>query len=190
MMTRAVVVTVVFAAMSMTGIAEAQQAAGSAAAPPAGAVPQPPPEVAAAAKTAVGTWSCKGQGLDHTMKMADTTGTLKVKLDLDGWWLHDSFESKMGKEGFHYESYATFDATTKKWKRVLIESGGGWSSGDSDGIKDGKLDWNLAMHSPRGDIQFRDHMDVSDPKTGMKLAGEFSMDGKAWTTVYSLTCKK
>ena len=31
---------------------------------------------------------------------------------------------------------------------------------------------------------------MTDPKAGMKLAGEFTMDGKNWTQVYTLTCKK
>jgi hypothetical protein len=150
----------------------------------------PPPELAAAAKASAGTWKCKGQGMDHTMKMIDTTGTLKIKLDLDNWWLHASYDSMMGKEGFHFESFSTFDAQAKKWKRVLIETGGGWSSGESDGMKDNKLDWTLSMHSPRGDIAFRDHQDMTDPKAGMKLSGEFTADGKTWTTVYTLACKK
>jgi hypothetical protein len=42
-----------------------------------------------------------------------------------------------------------------------------------------------------GEVMFRDHEDMSDPKAGVKQWGEFSMDkGKTWTKVYELTCKK
>jgi hypothetical protein len=159
----------------------------------AGGMPEmkPPAELAAAAKAAAGTWRCKGKGMDQSMKMTDLTGTMKVKLDLDNWWLHASFASKMGKEPFHFESFTTFDPASKKWKRVMVESNGGWSSGESAGLKDNKIDWELTTHSPMGEAMFRDHEDMSDLKVGVKMSGEFSMDkGKTWTQVYEMTCKK
>jgi hypothetical protein len=152
---------------------------------------KPPAELADMAKAASGTWHCKGQGMDHTMKMADMTGTFTMKLDVDNWWMHGSFSSKMGKEPFHFESFTTFDPAAKKWKRVMVESGGGWSSGESAGLKDGKIDWDLGMHSAMGDAMFRDHEDMTDAKAGVKMSGEFSMDkGKTWTKVYEMACKK
>lgn len=152
---------------------------------------KPPQELADMAKAAAGTWKCKGQGMDHTMKMIDMTGTMKMKLELDNWWMHGSFESKMGKEPFHFESFTTFDASTKKWKRVMVESGGGWSSGESAGMKDNKVDWDLAMHTTMGEGMFRDHEDMSDAKAGAHMWGEMSIDkGKTWTKVYDMTCKK
>jgi hypothetical protein len=192
---------VAIAMVGMTGLAAAQPKAGDAkmapkmadAKAPASGMPEmkPPPELAELAKSASGTWKCKGQGMDHTMKLVDMTGTMKSKLELDNYWLHSSFESSMGKEPFHFESYTSYDAQTKKWKRVMVESGGGWSAGESAGIKDGKLDWDLAMHTMMGDGMFRDHEDVSDPKAGAKMMGEFSMDkGKTWMKVYEMTCKK
>jgi hypothetical protein len=180
---------VAIAMVGMTGLAAAQPKADTK--PAAMPDMKPPAEVAEVAKAASGTWKCKGQGMDHTMKMADLAGTLKVKLDLDGWWIHSSFESNMGKEPFHFESFATFDASAKKWKRLMAESGGGWSAGGSDGVKDKKVDWDLTMHSPMGDAPFRDHEDMSDPKAGVKMSGEFSMDGgKSWIQVYNMVCKK
>ena len=153
---------------------------------------KPPQELADMAKAASGTWKCKGQGMDHSMKMVDMTGTMKMKLDVDNWWLHGSFESKMGKDAFHFESFTTFDPASKKWKRVMVETGGGWSSGESAGMKDNKVDWDLATHSAMmGDGMFRDHEDMSDAKAGVKMSGEMSMDkGKNWMPVYSMTCKK
>jgi hypothetical protein len=200
---------VAIAMVGMTGLVSAQPKADPKAAPKApdakpadpkaadpkaaGGMPEmkPAPELAEMAKGAAGTWHCKGQGMDHTMKMADMTGTMVMKLDLDNWWMHGSFSSKMGKEPFHFESFTTFDPAAKKWKRVMVESGGGWSSGESAGMKDQKLDWELAAHSAMGEAMFRDHEDLTDAKAGVKMWGEFSMDkGKTWTKVYEMACKK
>jgi hypothetical protein len=152
---------------------------------------KPPAELTAAAKMAAGTWKCKGQGMDHTMKMADMTGTMVTKLEVDNWWMHGSFSSNMGKDPFHFESFTTYDANAKKWKRVMVETGGGWSSGESAGMKDNKVDWELTAHSAMGDAMFRDHEDMSDAKAGAKFWGEMSMDkGKTWIKVYEMACKK
>lgn len=180
--------------IGMTSIAAAQPKAEKPvppSAPPAAPEMKPPAEVAALAKATSGTWKCKGQGMDHSMKMIDMTGTLKSKIDLDNYWVHSSFESKMGKEAFHFESFTTFDPTSKKWKRVMVESGGGWSTGESAGIKDGKVDWEMISRSPMGEAMFRDHEDASDPKVGVKMMGEVSLDkGKSWMKVYEMACKK
>ncbi len=153
---------------------------------------KPPAELAELAKSVTGTWRCKGQGMDHTMKMIDMTATMKLKLDVAGWWLHGSFESKMGKEPFAFESYTTYDPKAKKWKRIMVESGGAWNNGESAGPVNNKVDWEFTTHSPvMGDGQFRDHEDASDPKAGVKMWGEFSPDqGKTWVKVYEMTCKK
>jgi len=190
---------VVVGLAGLTGVAVAQPKAEAKAPEPkaadakAGGMPEmkPPAELAEMAKMTTGTWHCKGQGMDHTMKMSDLTGTMKFKLEMGGWWVHGSFESKMGKEPFSFESYTTVDPGSKKFKRVMVETGGGWSNGESAGLKDGKVDWELAAHSAMGDAMFRDHEDMTDAKAGVKLWGEFSMDkGKTWTKVYEMACKK
>ena len=192
---------VAIAMAGMTGLAAAQPKADSKppAADPKPGDPKaggmddmkPPADLAAMAKAVSGTWSCKGKGADHTMKMSDMTGTLKMRLEVDGWWMHSSFESKIGKESFHFESYTTLDPSTKKWRRVMVETGGIWSSGESAGMKDKKVDWEMTVHTPMGDAMFRDHEDVSDPKAGAKMKGELSMDmGKTWNPVYEMSCKK
>ncbi len=160
---------------------------------PAGGMEEmkPPAEIAAMAKGAAGTWKCKGQAMDGTMKMTDMTGTMRMKLEMN-WWMHATFESKMGKAPFQFESYTTFDPGSKKWKRIMVENIGGWSTGESAGMKDNKIDWEIATHSPNmGDGMFRDHEDLSDAKAGVKMWGEFSPDkGKNWMKVYEMTCKK
>lgn len=159
---------------------------------PSGAESRPPAEIAEIAKGAVGSWRCKGQGMDHTMKMIDMAATMKVRLDVAGWWLHGTFEAKIGKEPFGFESYTTYDAKAKKWKRIMVESGGAWNNGESDGPVNNKIDWEFTTHSPTmGEGMFRDHEDVSDPKVGVKMWGEFSPDkGKTWVKAYEMACKK
>src|ERR1041384_539061 len=152
----------------------------------------PPAELATLAKAIAGTWHCKGQSMDRNQKMVDTTGTMTIKLDVNNWWLHGTFDSRRGKEPFHFESFTTFNPGTKKWTRVMVESGGNWASGESAGEKDHKIDWELTTHSPMmGEGMFRAHEDMSDPKAGAKQSGEFTPDhGKTWVKVYDLACKK
>jgi hypothetical protein len=185
--------------IGMTGLAAAQpkpDAKTDAKAPPADAKGgmaemKPPPELAELAKAVSGTWRCTGQAADATMKMVNMTATLRNKIDLDSWWVHGSFEARMGKEPFKFESFTTYDPESKKWKRVMVESGSMWSNGESAGLKDNKVEWTMTSHSSRGDAMFRDHEDVSDPKAGVKMSGELSMDGgKTWMPVYTMACKK
>jgi hypothetical protein len=195
---------VAIAMVGMTGLVSAQPKAADPkmapkaepkpADPKAGGMPEmkPPAELADMAKAAAGTWKCKGQGMDmQTNKMAEMNATMKIKLDLGNWWVHGSFESKMGKESFQFESFTTFDPASKKWKRVMVETGGGWANGESAGMKDKKIDWDLTAHSTMGEAMVGDHEDLSDEKAGVKMWGEFSTDkGKTWTKVYEMACKK
>jgi hypothetical protein len=185
---------VTIAMVGMTGLAVAQPKSDAPKGDAKASGPDmgPPAELATLAKATAGTWHCKGQGMDHSQKMVDTTGTMTIKLDVNNWWLHGTFDSRMGKEPFHFESFTTFNPGTKKWTRVMVESGGNWASGESAGEKDHKVDWELTTHSPMmGDGMFRDQEDMSDPKAGAKLSGEFSPDsGKTWVKVYDLACKK
>jgi hypothetical protein len=159
--------------------------------PPEGMDMKPPAELAAMAKASSGTWTCTGQGMDESMKMAAMAGKMKNTLAVGGWWFSSSLDAKSGKTPFHLESYTTFDAKTKRWNRVLVETGGGWATGSSAGLVNDKIDWELAFHSAMGDMAFRDHEDLSDKKAGVKMWGEASADGgKTWMKVYEMACKK
>ncbi|MDX2089395.1 MAG: DUF1579 family protein [Kofleriaceae bacterium] len=175
---------------------EAKPAAGAPATAPVPpkaeppAMPKPPAEIAASLKTMQGTWKCTGSMTGPDGQPVAMKSTQKTKGDLDGWWIQDSYEGTMGKAKFRFVAYTTYDATAKKWRRVFIDNTGGQMIGTSDGVKDGKLDYNLDSMGPMGGGQFRDHTDLTDPKA-LKTWGEMSMDkGKTWMKVYEMTCKK
>ena len=196
---------VVIASLTMVGAAVAQPKApekptaapkappaeAKPAPPAAPAMPTPPAELAAMAKAAGGTWRCTGTAsADDKGTMAKMTATNKTKVDLDKWWITDTFDSTMGKMKFKFVSYTTFDAGSKKWRRVMVDNMGGQMVGTSDGMVDGKMTFNMDSMGPRGSSQFRDHSDVTDAKAP-KFWGEASMDkGKTWMKVYEMSCKK
>ncbi len=161
--------------------------------PKAGAkmeMPKPPAEIDAMAKTSVGTWRCAGTETGMDGVPGKMSAVIKVKVDLDKWWISETIEAR-GKTGtFKMTGFATFDAGSKKWRKLSVDNSGGQMIGTSDGVKDNKLVWNMDMMNPMGAGQFRDTIDTTDPKA-VKLWGEMSMDkGKTWKPVYELTCKK
>ena len=152
-------------------------------APPA--PPAPPAEVAAMAKTA-GNWRCTGvaMGPAGEMKM---TATVKNKLDLDKWWVHTSL-AETGGGKFKFEAYTTFDG--KKWHRVMVDNMGSQEVSTSDGVKDGKIQWDSTSRSSMGSMPGRHFEDSTNPKE-LKMWGEYSMDkGKTYLKAYDVTCKR
>lgn len=153
-------------------------------------MPKVPSEVAEMAKSVVGTWKCKGDEWDQTGARGAVTAVNRSKVDMDKWWIVDNLEVK-GKMPFKMVSYTTYDAGSKKWRRVGIDNWGGQMVGTSDGMKDGKMVWNMDMMGPMGAGMFRDSVDTTDAKAGVKFMGEMSMDkGKSWNKAYEMTCKK
>jgi len=154
-------------------------------------MPKPPAEIDAMAKTMVGTWKCTGTTSAPHGSSAKVAGKVTAKVDLDKWWLNDVFEGKGDRGAFKTVSFSTFDAASKKWRRVSVDNMGQQYVGTSDGIKDGKVVWNLDFLGAMGAGQFKDTIDPSDPKTGVKFSGLMSVDkGKSWKPVYEMLCKK
>lgn len=190
--------------LGMTGLAFAQGAAKAPAAKVAAdtkaapmEMPKPPAEITMAAKSKAGRWKCRGTamgGPDMRTEMK-FMGMQTSKLELDGWWLHDAFNGTIGTGKtamkFKMESYATYDGNTKKWRMISVMNDGGSMMGWSDGMKDGKMDITSEAYSMMGTGTFKEHIDMSDLKAGVKMWGEMSMDkGKTWNKVYEMTCKK
>ena len=161
--------------------------------PKAMEMPKPAQEVADMAKAKSGTWNCFGTASMGTeMKFK---GMMKSKVDLAGFWVHDSFAGTMGEGktsmAFAFEAYSTFDSSSKKWRAIFVDNMGGQMIGTSDGMKDGKMDTMSDTMDARGKGQFKDHADMTDLKQGVHMWGEDSHDGgKTWNKVYDMTCKK
>lgn len=150
--------------------------------------PKPPAEVADLAKQLAGTYKCKGDEFGPEGAKSPVTVTNKIKLDPDKYWVTDTLDIA-GAMKWKMQSFTTYDATAKKWRRVSVNNMGGYMVGTSDGLKDGKLSWTLDMFGPMPGM-FRDHLDVTDPKAP-KAWGELSVDkGKTWNKMYEITCKK
>jgi hypothetical protein len=152
--------------------------------------PKPPAEIDAMAKSLVGNWKCTGTTTNPDGSTGKMTGKITAKVDLDKWWISDVFEGKGERGTFKMVAYSTFDAGSKKWRRVSIDNMGHQYVGTSDGMKDGKLVWNLDFMGAMGAGHFRDSVDPTDPKA-VKFSGTMSVDkGKSWKPVYEMTCKK
>jgi hypothetical protein len=159
------------------------------------AIAGPAPELVAMGKSMAGTWSCNGQGLGRDGKLTGMTATTTWTIEMDGWWLRERFSAKIGNEiGHAYDGYISLDPRSKKWRRVMVVGGGGWNSGETTSVtacgaapNGCRMDWELSAHNMMGEFVFRDHVDATDLKHGLKGWGELSMDnGKTWTKAGSL----
>ena len=199
---------ITIAMLTMSAVAVAQPKADKAPAPAptkdakpvagapakaAPAMPTVPPELIEMAKSSAGNWKCKGEAFEADGSKSPVTATNKAKADLDKWWISETMEVKGMKMGvFKMTTFTTFDAASKKWRRIGLDNWGGQMVGTADAAPMGKpMVFNLDTLGPMGAGQFRDHVDPSDPKAGIKVWGEMSMDkGKTWTKSYEMTCKK
>jgi hypothetical protein len=161
------------------------KAAPATTAAPAMPTPVAPAEIKEMLKAQAGTWKCTGTGMGAAMK-----ATMKSKADLDGFWIQDAFEGTMGKTKFKFVAFTTFDGASKKWRRVMVDNMGGQAMGTSDGLKDGKVTFNMDVMGMGQTGMMKDTVDMTDKKL-IKSSGEMSMDkGKTWNPTYEMTCKK
>jgi hypothetical protein len=182
----------ILVALGGVAVADSPKTPATKAEPPKVEAPKPPAEIDAMAKNVVGNWKCTGTETAMDGSTSKITGKVTGKLDLDKWWLNDVTEGKSDKRGaFKMIAYSTFDTSSKKWRRIAIDNMGVQYVGTSDGIKDGKLVWNMDFISAGASGQFKDTVDPSDPKAGVKFSGVMSVDkGKTWKPVYEMLCKK
>lgn len=187
---------IAIALMTMSSVAIAQPKSDKAA-PPAKetkpAMPTVPAELTAFAKVFTGTWKCKGESVEHDGSKVAITATNRTKLDLDKWWLTESVEVKGMKMGsYKMTTFTTYDATSKKWRRLAMDNFGSQMVGTADATPMGQpMVFNLDSLGPMGSSRFRDHIDASDLKAGLEVWGELSTDkGKSWNKIYEMTCKK
>ncbi|MBL0218565.1 MAG: hypothetical protein IPQ07_32395 [Myxococcales bacterium] len=63
----------------------------------AGAEPKIPQEVTDLLKIVTGTWKCTGTATLGADPAQPLTATLRTRSDLDGFWIHDTFEAKVAR---------------------------------------------------------------------------------------------
>ena len=140
--------------------------------------PAPADLVGLAARVA-GKWRCTGTG---------SRATSTIKLELGKQWLVETFDAQIGGKKHQHVAYTTYDAKTDTWQRVTFDSAGVMLAGISSDMSGDGVTWN--MSDPRTGAQVRDQVEMSDPKR-VTLSRSTSPDqGKSWSKLFELTCKK
>ena len=172
--------------------------AAAAIAPKDPAAPPAPPQPAAeldALKWMEGNWKCTGKIHANPMMGPEhaTASTIKGKRDLDKFWIAFRIEGKKSKvdpmpwKGADHWSY---DASQKKYTRVLVDNFGGWLTATSPGWEGDKMVWTGDMMASGQKMGFRQ---TFTKKSDRELSYTFEMaDPKRtkWTTAGEDTCKK
>jgi uncharacterized protein DUF1579 len=163
---------------------------------PAAKKPEPmkaPQEIADMAKSMGGSWKCTGKAaMDpaNPAAMTDMKMSLKMTTDLGGWWIKNTMDAGAMFKG---EEYITYDPTAKKFISLMRDSMGGSETKTSMGMKDNKMVWEGDARSAMPGMtaaKSRSTVDMTDAKAGVKMTGEYSMDGKTWMKAWEASCKK
>jgi len=156
--------------------------------------PKPPAEHAAFLKTMGTRMNCTGITWtpDKAEMKMKSTGT--NALALDGFQIKGAMAITMGegkmKHVLKFESYMTWDAKASLWRSVGAGNDGSVMIGTST-MKDGKMESSSDVQGGMmGSGKMRERGEMTDPKAGWKMTGEWSSDGKTWTKIYEMTCKK
>jgi hypothetical protein len=153
---------------------------------------KPPPEIADMLKSVQGTWTCDGTTTGADNKPQKIKIALAGKADLEGFWIHDSMSiGPIKTPTFRAESFVTYDPTTKRWRCVAVMSDGTQIVGNTETMKDMKMDFTFDAVDATATSTFRGHLDASDLRKGLHATGDVSKDkGKTWSPVYDVTCKR
>jgi hypothetical protein len=126
---------------------------------------------------------------------AGATAQLEHKLDLDHHWIQTLFSAEMGKaqgETYKFSQFTTYDPNAKKWIRIMLDNLGGSAESTSPGFTGAKIVWEGEQREPNpqmATMKIRTTEEWVSMKE-MKMTGEVSKDGKAWTKSYDATCKR
>ena len=90
-----------------------------------------------------------------------------------------------------FTSFRTYDATSKKWLNVMLDSWGGigkgWSTGPDAA---GKTTFETESQMMGQTFKGRDYEEAGAKKGSLHVWGEFSMDGKTYNKAYDMVCTK
>lgn len=164
-------------------------------APHAHAPPTPPAELDQFKFAEGGSWKCKGQFLGAGMGPAHAIeATLKLKRDLNKFWVAASYVSKKTKVDpmpFSGNEFITYDGAAKKFVRIMVDNMGGWAQMTSTGFDAGKAVFTGEGTMGAHKMGLRHTITkVSDKE--VTSAWDTSMDPKraTWTPFVQETCKR
>jgi hypothetical protein len=155
--------------------------------------PKPSAETEAGIKALTGTWKCKGV-LKAFMGMPEkpTVSTMKWKKDADGFWITGVYEEKKTKENptpYKFTQHRMFDAATNKWVATSIDNMGGSSTTQTTSVVDNTKTWE-GKSTMSGQTAWGRSVEEMVSAKEIKLTGDVSLDGKNWTPIYEVVCKK
>jgi hypothetical protein len=165
-------------------------ASGAAATPTPPGPPKPAPELDQL-KWMEGTWRCDGKGPagpmgpEHNYK-----STMKIKRDLDGFWITTEYEQKKSKENpmaIKARGFMGYDPVAKKLVSVGVDNVGGvlQQTGTFEGDKLSTMgEGNMGGQK----IGFKELITKTGDKT-LTWHGELKM-GKDWMVVGDDSCKR
>ncbi|WP_433932742.1 DUF1579 domain-containing protein [Sorangium cellulosum] len=143
------------------------------------------PALADAARALAGAWGCSGSVYGPGGAASPSEVTLNVTLALDKAWLQTEFVVLSGEYKYKFNSYRTFDTSSRKWVNVIVDNLGGHAvSWSADGVT-----WTGESSGPMGGMKIRDTETIVSPGK-VNMLGQYSLDGKSWSTGYDLSCKK
>ncbi|WP_395847388.1 DUF1579 domain-containing protein [Cystobacter fuscus] len=141
--------------------------------------------LADAARALAGTWRCNGAIYGGDGAASPSKVTLNVSLGLDKAWLQTEFVVSSGKYKYNFNSYRTFDTSSSKWVNVIVDNLGGHAvSSSTDGVI-----WTGESSGPMGKMEIRDTETLVSPGE-VNMLGQYSLDGRNWSTGYELSCKR
>ena len=158
--------------------------------------PKPGAEITEMSKMMVGNWKCTGKMWMDPSKpdqSMDMKMTMKMASDMNGFWIKGSMDAGPMFKG---EVTFAYDGGQKKFVNIVRDSMGAYEMKWSTGMKDNKMVWDgdaympAGMGGPGGKMKVRETNDMTDMKAGLKLTGEYSMDGKSYAKMWEATCKK
>jgi hypothetical protein len=141
----------------------------------------------------VGTWHCTGKSMASPMGPEHPAeAEVKVEKALDGMWVVGHYREKKTAQNpmpISGDEYWTWDSAEKMFDRVVMDSMGGFSTGNSKGWEGDKLAWTMEGMMGGQKMKSRDTF-VRKSQSELSLTGEIGTPDGKWAAAYETSCKK
>jgi hypothetical protein len=153
--------------------------------------PKPAPALVNAFKGMTGTWACKGKFKKSDGSDLDSSSTMVITAELDGFTYSGAYQVPKGDmlpTGMQGQMFWSYDTANRKLVEFFADSFGGIGRGTSDGLQGDTVVWDedeVLMGQPR---KVRTTVTRVSP-TEMSLQFDTEANG-TWVNMGSNTCKK